>query len=840
VKALILAGGLGTRLRPLTSTCPKPLLPVGNLPIISRIILALRKQNVREFVFLLHYKPELFLKTLGTGEAFDAVFEYECLEKDLSTAGSVKFIGEKITETTLVFSADILAEAPVESMLRFHRERNALVTIALHPMPAPLPFGIVLREPSGKIKRFLEKPTWPQVYGDWINAAIYLIEPELIAHIPNHGAPSFFEKEVFPPLAKKGAAIYGFPLSGYWRDVGTPEDLRRANLDVLHGRLPEIMLTEEERLAFKTSERKAFLADSSSTIATGAHVQDSVLGKNCRVKSGARVLNSVIGDNVAIKTGARLEGAIVMNDVRIGERVILEEESLIGAAAKLSEDVVVRKNAVVRQNKKVSAKKTVTALKVLPTGYLRRFVDGGSLLGSGSKNFSCDFMRWVGRAVGHYLQEQSEEKKPFLLATASAEALDFWRAALAQGATATGGAMHVLNDVTLPLTRHQLRQHEYAGGLHLALDDHSGLLRLTLLHGNGENFSTSEACALERIETFDEGAVGLTTVLDEEKCREEYLAALLARLTSRAPLLPSRPLVVGVAGEATEKIVQRFFDRLACPVEIKTLPLEIESDFREAAQSFRQELAKETRNVFTFWIGAAGERMRLLFSELPVAPFGASDLALARLLAQHKEPIRHLLAGWLMPEIYPQRALGQKTPNTQISGMNASLAALAREQGFDSWYGFDGNGGLAISEWLPYPDALMALAHLLPFLTEESYAQCLSAAAGQANDYRLLPCSDEAKAQVMRRLVESYAEIKNEVSDGVKFETASGWILVRACAGREELEAFKCEKAERRNAEQNTETKTMFARVLKNLQQWAEEISQENSLRRSSNEGAIS
>lgn len=826
MKALILAGGLGTRLRPLTSTCPKPLLPVGNLPIISRIILALRKQNVREFVFLLHYKPELFIKTLGNGHAFDATFEYECLEKDLSTAGSVKFIGEKITETTLVFSADILAEIPVEAMLRFHRERKALVTIALHPMSAPLPFGIVLREPSGKIKRFLEKPTWPQVYGDWINAAIYLIEPELVAHIPDHGAPSFFEKEVFPPLAKKGAAIYGFPLSGYWRDVGTPEDLRHANLDLLHGRLPEIMLTKEERLALKKNAGKSFLAEASSTIAESAHVRDSVLGKNCRVKSGARVLNSVIWDNVTIKSGARLDGAIVMNDVRLGERVILEEESLIGAAARLSEDVIVRKNAVVRQNKKVSAKKTITALKVLPSGYLRRFVDGGSLLGSGSKNFSCDFMRWVGRAVGHYLQDQRAEKKPFLLAVASAEALDFWRAALAQGATAAGSALHVLNDVTLPITRHELRRHEYAGGLHLALDDHSGLLRLTLLHGTGENFSTAEACALERIETFDETMTGVTTFLDEQQCREEYLAALLARLNSRTPRLPSRPIIIGVAGAATEKIVQRFFDQLACPVEIKTLPLEIEADFRERAQMFRQELVNETRNVFTFWIGAAGERMRLLFSELPVAPFGTSDLALARLFAQHKEPIRHLLAGWLMPEIYPQRTLGQKTLATQISGMNASLAALAREQGFDRWYGFDGNGGLTVSEWLPYPDALMGLAHLLPYLTEESYAQCLSLAAGQANDYHLLPCSDEAKAQVMRRLIEHFADLKNEVRDGVKFEVELGWVLVRPCAGREALEVFKYEKLEVQSEGKKSETEKICAEILRRLNVWIVEGTQ--------------
>ncbi|MEK7729766.1 MAG: hypothetical protein AAB354_15270, partial [candidate division KSB1 bacterium] len=285
-------------------------------------------------------------------------------------------------------------------------------------------------------------------------------------------------------------------------------------------------------------------------------------------------------------------------------------------------------------------------------------------------------------------------------------------------------------------------------------------------------------------------------------------------------------ITLGVVGAATEKMMKRLLKRLDWPAEIKTLPLEVEHDFRERGLALQQSLLRDAqpRNAFVFWIGSAGERIRLLLPELPLPQFGTGDLALARLLAQHKEPVRQLLAGWLMPEIFPKRALGLKAPATQISGMNSSMAALAREQGFDLWYGFDGNGGITVSEWMPYHDALMALAQLLPHLTEENYNFCRVAAHSQAHVYHLLPCHDEAKAQVMRRLIESLAELKQEVSDGVKFELDAGWVLVRPCAGREALEAFKYEKLEPNNVENPSATEILCAKILADLGKWIAEI----------------
>lgn len=770
------------------------------------------------------------MKTLGNGKTFDAVFQYECLKEDLSTAGSVKFIGDQIKETSLVFSADILAEVPVESMLQFHRERNALVTLALHPMPAPLPFGIVLRGQNGKITRFLEKPTWPQVYSDWINAAVYIIEPELVDQIPNHGTPAFFETEVFPPLAQKGAEIYGFPLSGYWRDVGTPEDLRRANLDVLHGHLPRIMLTTEEQLALDAGASQPFLAAPSSMIADGALVQDSVIGNNCRIKAGAKIFRSVILDNVKIKSGAYIDGAIIMNDVRLGERVRLEEDSLIGAGATLRDAVLVQKNGTVRQGKKIAPNKIINAVKILPTGYIRRFVDGGSLFGAGDKNFSCEFMRWVGKAFGQHQRNQhkAESQKrrdhaKLLLATSSCVSLDFWKLTLAEGMAASGYEVALLHDVTLPLARHELMKNEYAGGIYLGMDDFSGLLRLVLLQHNGENFSTSEACALERIDAFDEVATGKQQILDEEQAREEYVDALLAAANLQTPWKLPHRLTLGVLDAGTEKAVRRLFEKLHLPVEIICRPLESDTAIRQSILSFERDLLSTQKHSshFVLLLATLGESLRVLLPEKTAAPFGVSDVALAQILANHKPPNRNLLGGWLMPKISSIPVA--RAASAQIYGMNANMAAFAHAQGYKAWYGFDGNGGITVSEWSHYHDALMALTHLLPHLNEENYALCCHVGQCYSNAYHLLPCADEAKAQVVRKLIESFGGVPNEVNDGVKFELESGWVLVRLCAGREALEVFKHETKRAAYDAGKSEITVLLERILASFIGWIKE-----------------
>lgn len=825
MKAIILAGGLGTRLRPITLSCPKPLLPIGNRPLLHRLVLNLRAHGVREFVFLLHYQPQLFIDALGDGQRFDAHFRYVVMEKDLSTAGSVKFAAEHITETTLLYSGDILADLPLHRMLVFHRRRGALVTLALHAVSAPLPYGLVLRDGDGRLRRFFEKPTWPQVFSDWINASIYLIEPELLEHIPGAERPVLFEQEVFPPLAASGAEIFGFPITGYWRDVGTPEDLRLANMDYLNRRLPRKMLTPEElssHVAARDESASHGVVGHGGTIAPDAHLEASVIGANCRIDSHAKIHGTVIFDGVHLGKGVQINNAILMSGVEVEAKAEIHHNAVIAEKAHIGAAAIVAANAIVRNAARVASGETVSAKRVLPTGYIRRFVDGGNLLGSVKGGMSTDFMRWVGKTFS-WRQRQHLEKSAnhlpaaatILLATQEEELFNTWSKALAQGILSTGCDVHLLESVTLPAARWALQNGRYLGGIYLSTDRHAELIRLALIHSTAEDFTTEESCSLERIDLLDAPNEGNLRILETAPVQAEYLSRLLQclfatddpsaqRLTPEAKSVLHRavPVRAGVVGQATAGIIQKFFNLAGCSAEIEMFPIDMSADFRRhtraAQKAFVQSLTDEVG--LGIWIGGTGERLQLALPGHGLLPRGCSDALVARLLME-LEPTAQLVVGWLFPHFIP--ALSRFAGRIRrYEGCMLTTACLRSAPPGARLIGFDGRGAIAFppatlksdnmaQTGVTYPDAVMAMAFLLRALEKISRDELLAKLSGANVGYRLMPCPDEAKAYLMRRLVESYSHLPGAFSDGIRLqENDSNWIVIRPCAGMEALEIY--------------------------------------------------
>jgi len=843
VKAIILAGGLGTRLRPITLSCPKPLLPIGNRPLLHRLVLNLRAHGVREFVFLLHYQPQRFIDALGDGQRFDAHFHYVVMEKDLSTAGSVKFAAEHITETTLIYSGDILADLPLRRMLVFHQRRRALVTLALHAVSAPLPYGLVLRDGDGRLRRFFEKPTWPQVFSDWINASIYLIEPELLEHIPGTERPVLFEREVFPPLAASGAEIFGFPISGYWRDVGTPEDLRLANMDYLNGRLPKKMLTPDELTWHVPARNKSAshgAVGHGSKIAPDAQLDASVIGADCRIDSHAKIHGSVIFDGAQLGKGAQVNNAILMSGVEVEAKAEIHHNAVIAEKAHIGAAAIVAANAVVRKAGRVASGATVSAKRVLPTGYIRRFVDGGSLLGSVKGGMSTDFMRWVGKTFA-WRQRQHFEKSAdhqILLATQEEELFNTWSKALAQGILSTGCDVHLLESVTLPAARWALarKNGRYLGGIYLSTDRHAELIRLALIHPTAEDFTTEESCSLERIDLLDAPNEGNLRIVETAPVQADYLSRLLqcafAADDSSAPRLAPEaksilhravPVRAGVVGQATAGIIEKFFNLAGCSAEIEMFPVDMSADFRRhtraAQKAFVQSLTDDVG--LGIWIGGTGERLQLALSGYGLLPRGCSDALVARLLME-QDPTIQLVAGWLFPHFIPAptavwlpRFAGHIR---RYEGCMLTAACLRSADAGARIIGFDGRGGIAFPPALAsleplagqagarlqkssppsdepckiaYPDAVMAMAFLLRALEKISRDELLAKLSGANLGYRLMPCPDEAKAYLMRRLVESYGHLPAAFGDGIRLqENDSNWIVIRPCAGMEALEIY--------------------------------------------------
>ena len=338
MQALILAGGKGTRLRPLTMHTPKPIVPIANQPFLLYQLELLKRADVRNVILSLSYQPQKIEDKLGDGTDYNVRISYAVEASPLGTAGAYRNAAALINETTVVFNGDVLTDIDMNDVIRFHRERQAAATIVLTPVPNPTAYGLVETDSKdGRVRRFLEKPKPEEVTCDTINAGIYILEPRVLDYIPE-GEPFMFEYGVFPQLLEREEPFFAYIWRGYWRDIGTASSYLAANLDVISGRVKLLAPASNERgeKFDPTAEiEPPSLVDSSCTLKPGVQIINSVVSRNCYIEERARIENSVvrggtrIGANSTIKDAVIGKGCHIGRSVEVGAGTVLGDKSVV-------------------------------------------------------------------------------------------------------------------------------------------------------------------------------------------------------------------------------------------------------------------------------------------------------------------------------------------------------------------------------------------------------------------------------------------------------------------------------------------------------------------------------
>src|SRR6476660_3993387 len=304
MQALILAGGKGTRLRPLTVYTPKPIVPICNRPFLLYQIDTLRRAGITDITLSLSYQPNKIEQLLGDGSDYGVNLKYTVEPQPMGTAGAYKFAEDLIREPTVVFNGDILTDLDLKAVIREHNERKATATIVLTPVENPQDYGLVETESDGRIRRFLEKPKADEITTNNINAGTYILEPKVLDFLPA-GENYSFEYGLFPDLLKRKEPFYAhIPPRTYWIDIGTPERYLRVHSDLLANRVGR----------FHIKERRG-----NFDAATVAEIDDlSMIGDDCQIKPGAQIINSVLGQGCFVEERARVENCVIWPHTRIG------------------------------------------------------------------------------------------------------------------------------------------------------------------------------------------------------------------------------------------------------------------------------------------------------------------------------------------------------------------------------------------------------------------------------------------------------------------------------------------------------------------------------------------
>ena len=346
MKAILLAGGRGTRLRPLTIHTPKPIVPIFNRPFLHyQIDLLKQVPEIDEVILSLNYQPRRIEEIFGDGSDVGIKIRYVVEPAPLGTAGAVKYAGDKLTESVVVFNGDVLTQIDLASVIRLHRERKARATIVLTPVPNPSAYGLVETDARGNIQRFLEKPKPEEITTDKINAGIYVLEPDTFDRIPSDVSWSI-ERSYFPSLIERQETFVAYTYDGYWIDIGTHEKYVQVHHDIMDGRFAAApfagagatWIAPDARIEQGATVEGPCFVDEGVVVRSGARIGPyTVLGRQTEVEEDAVVKNAIVWANSRIGREASVSDAIIGRNCHLGRNVSVTGGAVLGDRTTLTE-----------------------------------------------------------------------------------------------------------------------------------------------------------------------------------------------------------------------------------------------------------------------------------------------------------------------------------------------------------------------------------------------------------------------------------------------------------------------------------------------------------------------
>jgi mannose-1-phosphate guanylyltransferase/phosphomannomutase len=762
---------------------------------MEHVLRLLKRHGFEETVVTVQFLAALVRNYFGDGEDVGMRLQYATEESPLGTAGSVKNAEDALRDDTfLVISGDALTDMDLSEMVRFHREKGALVTVGLTRVPDPLEFGIVITEEDGKIQRFLEKPTWGQVFSDTVNTGVYIMEPEVLAEVSAKESVDW-SHDVFPRLLQRGAPIYGWVSDRYWEDVGTHESYLKAQADVLARRVevdiagfevsPGVWLGEGASVDPDAVLTGPVVVGEYAKIEAGAHIREySVIGANVVVKEGAFVHRAVVHNNVFVGPGTTLRGCVVGKNTDVMRRARIEETAVIG------DECVIEPEAYISAGVKVYPFKTIEAGAVVNTSVVWESRGQRTLFGQ--------------RGVSGLINVEVTPELAVRLASAYATTLkkgatvttsrDVSRAARtlkrAVQAALNSSAINVmdLEALPLPVARFETQRSNYSGGVALrTTPGDTQSVDIIFLDANGAELSQTAQRKLERTFSRQEFRRAFPGEIAElsypPRVVDWYTHELLRTVSLEGVREANIKVVADCAGGTTSLVLPSLLGRIG--VEVLTLnnrldevtPTETVAQQRAGMQRLA-DVVSSSRAAFGVRFDPVGERIHLVDEKGTLVSDERALLVVLDLVAAEKRKGRVALP------VTTTRVAEQvcRFHGVQVGWTATSLDSLVNAAAEESViFAADGRGGFVVPEFGRTMDGIAAFVKLLGLVarTRLTLSQ-IDARIPEAHLLRRsIPTPWAAKGAVMRTVVEASAGLAIDTTDGVRVvDRDRGWVLV--------------------------------------------------------------
>jgi mannose-1-phosphate guanylyltransferase / phosphomannomutase len=792
MKAVVMAGGEGNRLRPLTSNQPKPMVPVVGKPCMEHILELLREHDMNEVIVTVAFLPQAIRSYFGEGETLGMQIGYSVEEEPLGTAGSVRLTAKQLDETFLVISGDALCDVDLSALVAFHKEKGAAVTIGLKSVDNPLEFGIVVTDEEGRIERFLEKPSWGQVFSDTINTGIYVMEPEVLRHVPAD-RPYDFSKELFPYLLEMGRPLYGHVMDGYWQDIGNLDQFRQANFDALEEKVRlnipgirirgNVWLGEGVEIAdLEQIEGPAYLGNY-CRVAPGATVgPHSVLSNSVTLRERTRVTRSVIDASTHVGRNSLIEGAILGRSCDIRSHVRVHEGVAIGDEVTIGSETVVMPGVRIYPYKDVESGSLIHESVIWESRASTRLFGRDGVAGLVNVDLTPEVAVRIAAALGTALKGGAR----VAASRESAPACRMIKRAMITGLTSSGLDVADLRVLPAAVARHLLKSEGYEAGFHVGTSQlDPEVVQIKFFEQPGIQLSPTMQKEIEKNFTRGElrrasfGDIG--TISYPARVSESYAQDLLDGLDVEAIRPRGFRIVVDYGFSAASYVLPLLLG----PLGVEAVSAHgFTTDRSDSGSTLLREAIGQVKQLVPA-VGAdlgvvldrAAERLYLVDERGREVPVEQSLLLFLRLIGSNGR--RGKLA-------FPITVTSQVDRLLEGSGLEvvrtpASLGDLTKAAAEDGVI-FAGavGGGYVFPEFLPAYDATASLCKLLELLApvRRPLSELVADLPAPTLVHRQLPCPWALKGVVMRVLTERLRDRKLDLTDGIKVFGEQGWAQI--------------------------------------------------------------
>ncbi|MCC5898264.1 MAG: mannose-1-phosphate guanyltransferase [Phormidium sp. BM_Day4_Bin.17] len=815
MRAVLMAGGSGTRLRPLTCDLPKPMVPILNRPIAEHILNLLKRHNITEVIATVHYLPDVMRDYFQDGKDFGVQMTYAVEEEQpLGTAGCVKNVEDLLDDTFVVISGDAITDFDLQEAIAFHREKGSKATLVLKHVPNPIEFGVVITDEQQRIVRFLEKPSASEIFSDTVNTGTYILEPEVLQYLPSNQECDF-SKDLFPTLLDKGEPLYGYIAEGYWCDVGHLEAYRESQYDALNRKVA-ITYPYEEREPGVWVGQNSFIDDS-------VKIKPPVLiGENCRIGPRTNIEpGTVIGDNVTIGADADLKRPIIWNGAIIGDEVHLRacticrgtrvdrrahilEGAVVGPLSSVGEEAQISPGVRIWPSKKVESGAILNINLIWGQTARRNLFGQRGVSGLANIDITPEFAVKLGAAYGSSLKQGEQ----VVVSRDQRSISRMVSRSIIAGIMSVGVNVQNLEATAIPLSRSFARASRngmtsrptIAGGIHVRIHpDRSDSILIEFFDANGINITKSKEKKIEGgyfkedIRRAQIAEIGDMTY--PSQVLEMYNTGFEKLLNVEAIRHSNSKIVIdyayAVSGAILPMLLAKFgSDAVVLNASLNQLALANEE--REGLLTQLGQVVEALRANFGAQVSANGEQFILVDeSGLPIRGEQLTAFMVNMILTAHPR-------GTVVVPVHTSSAIEQiaRRHDGQVIRTKANPTALmeACHTNPNVVLGGSGEMGFIFPQLHPGFDAMFSIAKLIEMETLQgrSLGQIRAELPRVYHRCQTIRCPWTAKGALMRHMVETHSADRIELTDGVKVcePQSDNWVLILPDAGEPVVHIF--------------------------------------------------